>query len=107
MSDLGGKNGENGNEDGASSKETPSPKGATIPFDYNKLTIPPHNFVSVPSRCAPQFDGTHYAAWKHKIKLHLIFLHPSIWKVVCTDIDVPHDDMELTSEQEQLIHRNA
>jgi hypothetical protein len=82
MSDLGGKNGENGNEDGASSKETPSPKGATIPFDYSKLTIPPHNFVSVPSGRAPQFDGTHYAAWKHKMKLHLISLHPSIWKVV-------------------------
>nr|ABA96900.1 Zinc knuckle family protein [Oryza sativa Japonica Group] len=107
MSDLGGKNGENGNEDGASSKGTPSPKGATIPFDYSKLTIPPHNFVSVPSGRAPQFDGTHYAAWKHKMKLHLISLHPSIWKVVCTGVDVPHDDMKLTLEQEQLIHRNA
>ena len=84
MSDLGGKNGENGNEDGASSKGTSLSKGATIPFDYSKLTIPPHNFVSVPSRRAPQFDGTHYAAWKHKMKLHLISLHPSIWKVVCT-----------------------
>nr|CAH66492.1 H0321H01.1 [Oryza sativa]CAH66516.1 OSIGBa0142C11.4 [Oryza sativa] len=107
MSDLGGKNGENGNKDGASSKGTPPPKGATILFDYSKLTIPSHNFVSVPSGRAPQFDGTHYAAWKHKMKLHLIFLHPSIWKVVCTGVDVPHDDMELTSEQEQLIHRNA
>nr|ABA97697.1 retrotransposon protein, putative, unclassified [Oryza sativa Japonica Group] len=107
MSDLGGKNRENGNEDGASSKGTPPPKGATIPFDYNKLTIAPHNFVSVPSGRAPQFDGTHYAAWKHKMKLHLISLHPSIWKVICTGVDVPHDDMELTSEQEQLIHHNA
>ncbi|XP_066166983.1 uncharacterized protein [Oryza sativa Japonica Group] len=107
MSDLGEKNGENGNEDGASSKGTPSTKGATIPFDYSKLTIPSHNFVSVPSGHAPQFDGTHYAAWKHKMKLNLISLHPSIWKVVCTGVDVPHDDMELTSEQEQLIHRNA
>nr|AAV44188.1 putative polyprotein [Oryza sativa Japonica Group] len=107
MLDLGGKDGEIGNEDGASSKGTPSPKGATIPFDYRKLTIPSHNFVSVPSGRAPQFDGTHYAAWKHKMKLHLISLHPSIWKVVCTGIDVPHEDMELTSEKEQLIHRNA
>nr|ABF97186.1 retrotransposon protein, putative, unclassified [Oryza sativa Japonica Group] len=107
MSDLGGKNGENGNEDEASSKGTPPPKGATIPFDYSKLTIPSHNFVSVPSGRAPQFDGTYYAAWKHKMKLHLISLHPNIWKVVCTGIDIPHDDMELTSEQEQLIHRNA
>nr|CAE03661.3 OSJNBa0042N22.2 [Oryza sativa Japonica Group]CAE76041.1 B1292H11.27 [Oryza sativa Japonica Group] len=107
MSDLGEKNGENGNEDGASSKGTPSPKGAIIPFDYSKLTIPPHNFVSMPSGHASQFDGTHYAAWKHKMKLHLISLHPSIWKVVCTGVDVPHDDMELTSQQEQLIHHNA
>nr|AAK70631.1 Putative copia-type pol polyprotein [Oryza sativa Japonica Group]AAM47283.1 Putative copia-type pol polyprotein [Oryza sativa Japonica Group] len=61
----------------------------------------------MPSGRAPQFDGTHYAAWKHKMKLHLISLHPSIWKVVCIGVDVPHDDMELTSEQEQLIHRNA
>ena len=107
MSDLGGKDGEIVNEDGASNKGTPSPKGATIPFDYSKLTIPSRNFVSVPSGRAPQFDGTHYAAWKHKMKLHLISLHPSIRKVVCTGIDVPHEDMELTSEQEQLIHRNA
>ncbi len=107
MSDLGGKDGEIGKEDGASSKGTPSPKGATIPFDYSKLTIPSHNFVSVPSGRAPQFDGTHYAAWKHKMKLHLIALHPSIWKVICTCIDVPYEDMELTSEQEQLIHHNA
>nr|ABA98062.2 retrotransposon protein, putative, Ty1-copia subclass [Oryza sativa Japonica Group] len=107
MSDLGGKDGKIGNEDGASSKGTPSPKVATIPFDYSKLTIPSHNFVSVPSGRAPQFDGTHYAAWKHKMKLHIISLHPSIWKVVCTGIDVPYEDMELTSEQEQLIHHNA
>nr|CAD41679.1 OSJNBa0019K04.26 [Oryza sativa Japonica Group] len=92
--------------DASSTKETGS-KGATIHFDYIKLNVPPHNFVSVPSGRAPHFDGTHYAAWKHKMKLHLISLHPSIWKVVCTGIDVPNDDMELTSEQEQLIHRNA
>jgi hypothetical protein len=49
MSDLGGKNGENGNEDGASSKGTPSPKGATIPFDYSKLTIP----LTTLSPCLP------------------------------------------------------
>nr|AAP12977.1 putative copia-type pol polyprotein [Oryza sativa Japonica Group] len=91
--------------DASSTKEIGS-KGATIHFDYSKLKVPPHNFVSVPSGRAPHFDGTHYAAWKHKMKLHIISLHPSIWKVVCTGIDVPHDDMELTSEQEQLIHRN-
>ena len=106
MTHLEGIEGLDDKGDASSTKETGS-KGATIHFDYSKLNVPPHNFVSVPSGRAPHFDGTHYASWKHKMKWHLISLHPSIWKVVCTCIDVPHDDMELTSEQEQLIHRNA
>lgn len=41
------------------------------------------------------------------MKLHIISLHPSVWKVVCIGIDIPKDDIEFTSHQKQLIYRNA
>ena len=52
-------------------------KGNEIPFNYDHLNSS-NSYISVPSRRAPYFDGTHYAAWRHKIKLHLISLHSSI-----------------------------
>ena len=55
----------------------------------------------------PFFDGTHYAAWRYKIKIHLISLHPSIWKIVCTGFDLPDEDQELTSNEEQNMYHNA
>ena len=69
MSHLEGDKELDENGDGSTSKGTSTPKGASISFDYNKLTIPSHNFVSVPSLRSPQFDGIYYAAWKHKMKL--------------------------------------
>ena len=81
-------------------------KGVAIEFNYDKLNAS-NSYISVPSGRAPYFDGTHYVAWRHKIKLHLISLHPSIWKIVCTSCDLPNEDKEFTPEQEQSIHRNA
>nr|AAL58143.1 putative polyprotein [Oryza sativa Japonica Group]AAL79353.1 Putative polyprotein [Oryza sativa]AAP53282.1 Zinc knuckle family protein [Oryza sativa Japonica Group] len=97
MSHLEGTGGLDDKGDASSTKDT-GPKGATIHFDYGKLNVPPHNFVSVPSGRVPQFDGTHYAAWKHKMKLHLISLHPSIWKVVCTEEFNKVDGLEEAKE---------
>ena len=82
-------------------------RGVEVGFDYSKLNSPSNNFISVPSGRAPFFDGTHYAAWRHKMKMHLISLHLSIWKIVCVGLDISAEDIEFTSEQEQAIHRNA
>ena len=41
------------------------------------------------------------------MKLHIIFLYPIIWKIVCTGFELPDEGKELTSEQEQNLHRNA
>ena len=27
------------------------------------------------------FDGNHYAQWKHKMKMHLKSINPSIWNI--------------------------
>jgi len=56
---------------------------------------------------APFFDGTHYAAWRHKMKMHLFSLHPSVWKVVVIGLDIPDEDVVHTLEQEQMMYRNA
>ena len=42
-------------------------KGSEIPFNYDRLNSS-SNYISVPSRRAPFFDGTHYAVWRHKMK---------------------------------------
>ena len=81
-------------------------KGSEIPFNYDRLNSS-SNYISVLSGRAPFFDGTHYAAWRHKMKMHLISLHPSIWKIVCTGFELPEEDQELTSSEEQNMHRNA
>lgn len=77
------------------------------PFNYERLSNST-NFMSCPVGKAPYFNGTHYAKWRHNMKMHLISLNPSIWKVVCVGIEIPEDeDVELTLEQELDIHRNA
>ena len=52
-------------------------KGVAIEFNYDKLNAS-NSYIFVPSGRAPYFDGTHYATWRHKMKLHLISLYPSI-----------------------------
>ena len=41
------------------------------------------------------------------MKMHLFSLHPSVWKVVVTGLDIPNEDVELTLEQEQMMYCNA
>jgi hypothetical protein len=51
-------------------------------FNYDSLPSN-HTFTSVHSEKAPHFDGTNYSKWRHGMKMHLMSLNPSIWKVVC------------------------
>jgi hypothetical protein len=48
-----------------------------------------HTFTSVHSGKASRFDGMSYSQWHHMMKVHLMSLNPSIWKVVCIGVDFP------------------
>ena len=31
----------------------------------------------------PYFDGTNFASWKHKMKMHILGHNPTVWAIVC------------------------
>ena len=31
----------------------------------------------------PYFDGTNFASWKHKMKIHILGHNPAVWAIVC------------------------
>ena len=31
----------------------------------------------------PYFDGTNFASWKHKMKMHILGHNPAVWAIVC------------------------
>jgi hypothetical protein len=64
-------------------------------------------FTSVPVNKVPHFIRMNYTKWMYVMKMHLISLSPSIWKVVCIGVDFPEEDEELGFEQLQQIYRNA
>ena len=33
-------------------------------------------------RRGPYFDGTNFASWRHKIKIHILGHNPAIWAIV-------------------------
>ena len=33
-------------------------------------------------RRGPYFDGTNFASWKHKMKMHILGNNPAVWAVV-------------------------
>ena len=34
-------------------------------------------------RRGPYFDGTNFASWKHKMKMHILGHNPAVWAIVC------------------------
>ena len=34
-------------------------------------------------RRGPYFDGTNFASWKHKMKMHILVHNPAVWAIVC------------------------
>ena len=30
----------------------------------------------------PYFDGTNFASWKHKMKMHILGFNPHVWAVI-------------------------
>ena len=77
-------------------------EGAQIPYEYSNAS----SYVSSHSGRAPYFDGTHYAVWKHKMKIHLKSINPSIQCIVGNDYTV-QDPNKPTPEDDQNKHKNA
>jgi hypothetical protein len=75
-------------------------------FNYDILPSN-HSFTSMHIDKPPHFDGTIYAKWHHAMKVHLIFLNLSIWKIVCIGVKFLEDGETLDYKQLQQIHYNA
>jgi hypothetical protein len=48
-----------------------------------------------------------YAMWRHGMKVHLMSLNLSAWKVVCTCVDFSEEGEMPDYNQLQQIHHNA
>jgi hypothetical protein len=78
-------------------------KGAKIPYDYPSTST---SYVSTYSGKAPYFNGTDYAAWKHKMKMHLKSINPSIWRIVEKGYVLQNPE-DPTKEDDENEHKNA
>ena len=58
-------------------KEVGSSDDARIPYDYSTSPSTP-SYVHGFSGRTTYFDSTHYASWKHKMKMHLKSINSSI-----------------------------
>lgn len=78
-------------------------KGAKIPYDYPSTST---SYVSTYSGKAPYFNGTDYTAWKHKMKMHLKSINPSIWRIVEKGYVLQNPE-DPTKEDDENEHKNA
>jgi hypothetical protein len=78
----------------------------TTSFNYDSLPSN-HAFTFVHSGKAPHFNGMNYSKWHHGMKVHIISLNLSVWKVVCTGVDFSGEGETLDYNQVQQIHYNA
>ena len=64
-------------------------------------------------RRGPYFDGTNFASWKHKMKMHILGHNPAAWGIICVGMQgeffkegkVP--DREATPEKLRMLQNNA
>jgi hypothetical protein len=78
----------------------------TTSFNYDSLPSN-HAFTFVHFGKAPHFNGMNYSKWRHGMKVHIISLNLSVWKVVCTGVDFLGEGETLDYNQVQQIHYNA
>ena len=76
--------------------------GARIPYAYPLDS----STSSYGSGRAPYFDGNHYAQWKHKMKMHLKSINPSIWNIVENGYTIV-DPKKATDQDNANEHKNA
>ena len=63
-------------------------------------------------RRGPYFDGTNFASWKHKMKMHILGHNPAIWAIVCLGLqgeffDGREPNREATAEELKMLQYNA
>src|SRR6187399_2751552 len=64
-------------------------------------------------RRGPYFDGTNFASWKHKMKMHILGHNLAAWGIICVCMQgeffeegkVP--DREATPEELRMLQNNA
>ena len=63
-------------------------------------------------RRGPYFDGTNFASWKHKMKMHILGHNPAVWAIVCIGLqgeffDGREPNREATAEELKMLQYNA
>jgi hypothetical protein len=87
-------------------KNGAKPSYNSTSFNYECLPSN-HSFTSMHVSKPPRFNGMNYAKWRHGMKVHLMSLNPSVWKVVCTCVDFLEEGETPDYNQLQQIHYNA
>ena len=61
----------------------------------------------------PYFDGTNFASWKHKMKMHIIGFNPRVWVVIRVGVhghffgEGHEPDREATADELKMLQLNA
>ena len=63
-------------------------------------------------RRGPYFDGTKFASWKHKMKMHILGHNPAVWAIVCIGLhgeffDAREPNHEATAKELKMLQYNA
>ncbi|SPT17165.1 unnamed protein product [Triticum aestivum] len=63
-------------------------------------------------RRGPYFDGTNFASWKRKMKMHILGHNPAIWAIVCIGLqgeffDGREPNHEATTEELKMLQYSA
>ena len=67
------------------------------------------------TRCTyrgPYFDGTNFASWKHKMKMHILGHNPTVWAIMCISLqgeffDGREPNREATAEELKILEYNT
>ena len=63
-------------------------------------------------RRGPYFDGTNFASWKHKMKMHILGHNPAVWAIVSIGLqgelfDGRESNREASAEELKMLQYNA
>ena len=64
-------------------------------------------------RRGPYFDGTNFASWKHKMKMHILGFNPSVWAVIRVGVqgdffgEGREPDRDAMSDELKMLQLNA
>ena len=63
-------------------------------------------------RRGPYFDGTNFASWKHKMKMHILGHNPAVWVIIFISLqgeffDGREPNREATAEELKMLQYNT